>query len=210
VAAPRALAALLLIAALGACAPGGAQARPAPTVRQAELWYATAPAPGVWVELKLVLDNPVALEAERTVLRLPAALMEDFTLRDAEPPLLDPPVREPDGRYAFVFPAPLDRSLNWYRLFLTARRPAPRPLQVAVAIERAPGAPAPRLDVPAVTPRTRYVDREADPFWVVPEELVAWLPSHPGALLPLLTVAAAILAITAAAGCLAAFWLQKR
>ena len=73
-----------------------------------------------------------------------------------------------------------------------------------------PGQGSRRLDVPAVTPRTRFVDREADPFRVVPEALVAWLPSRPGALLPLMTAMAAVLAITAGAGCLAAFWLQKR
>jgi hypothetical protein len=155
-----------------------------------------------------VLENPDVLEGERTVVRLPARLLEDFTLRDAEPPLLGPPVQEADGRYAFAFPAPLDRSYSWFRLFLAARTAAPRAFQVAVAIEgRTPPA---RLDVPAVTPRTRYVDREADPFWAVPEVLVAWLPSRPGALLPLMAATAAVLAITAGAGCLAAFWLQKR
>jgi hypothetical protein len=135
-------------------------------------------------------------------------------------------VQEADGRYAFAFPAPLDRSYNWYRLFLSARGRAPRSFPVAVAIEGRAGDGAAsaalpggsgggagagrRLDVPAVTPRTRYVDREADPFRVVPEGLIAWLPSRPGALLPLMAVTAAVLAMTAGAGCLAAFWLQKR
>jgi hypothetical protein len=189
-------------------------------VREAELWYASSPAPGVWVELKLVLENPDVLEGERTVFRVPPRVLDDFALRDAEPPLLGPPVQEADGRYAFAFPAPLDRSYNWYRLFLSTRGHDPRPFQVAVAIEGhagsavAPGgggaAPGRRLDVPAVTPRTRYVDREADPFRVVPEALIAWLPSRPRALLPLMAATAAVLAMTAGAGCLAAFWLQKR
>lgn len=213
-----ALAALALAALIGCGGGGTPPARPAPRVREAELWYASNPAPGVWVELKLVLENPDVLEGERTVFRFPAWLLDDYTVRDAEPPLLGPPVQEADGRYAFAFPAPLDRSFNWYRLFLAARTAAPRAFQVAVAIEgRAAASPAAagagagrRLDVPAVTPRTRYVDREADPFRVVPEALVGWLPSRPGALLPLMTAMAAVLAITAGAGCLAAFWLQKR
>jgi hypothetical protein len=179
-------------------------------VRQAELWYATAPADGVWAELMVVLDNPQTLEADRTVLRFPGALLDDFALRDTEPALLVPPVREPDGSYSFVFPPPLDRSLNWYRVFLAARRQSPRPFRVAVAIERPGGDPAARLEVPPVAPRTRYVDREADPFRVVPEAAVAWLPTRPGAILPLLALAAAVLGVTAAGGCLAAFRLQRR
>ena len=160
-------------------------------MRQAELWFATTPAPGVWADLLLVLDNPLAEPAERTVLRFPATLLEDFALRDTEPPLLGPPVREADGRYAFVFPAPLDRSLNWYRVFLAARRQAPRPFQVAVSIDAPPArrraqAPAPALS--PLAPRTRYVDRAADPFRAVPEALVAWLPSRPAVLLPLLAL----------------------
>jgi hypothetical protein len=179
-------------------------------VRQAELWFATAPAPGVWAELKIILDNPMTLEAERTTLRLPAALLDDFVLRDTEPPLLWPPVREPDGRYAFVFPAPLDRSLNWYRVFLAARKGAPRPLSVALAVDGSRTAAQTRVDVPAVAARTRYVDRTADPFRVVPEVFVGWLPTRSSFLLPLLTLAAAVLATTAAGGCLAAFWFLKR
>jgi hypothetical protein len=213
------LAAALVLAALTGCGGGTLPSRPAPRVREAELWYASTPAPGVWVELKLVLENPDVLEGERTVFRFPARLLDDFSVRDAEPPLLGPPVQEADGRYAFAFPAPLDRSYNWYRLFLAARTVAPRPFQVAVAIEgraaasaggAAASGAARRLDVPPVAPRIRYVDREADPFRVVPEALVGWLPSQPGALLPLMTAMAAVLAITAGAGCLAAFWLQKR
>jgi hypothetical protein len=61
-----------------------------------------------------------------------------------------------------------------------------------------------------VAPRVRYVDRAADPFRTVPEALVAWLPSRPAELLPLLVLTAAVLATTVTAGCLAAFWLQKR
>jgi hypothetical protein len=204
---------LLVSLASGACAqratPGPQPGR-APTVRQAELWYATAPAAGVWAELMVVLDNPQSLEADRTVLRFPGALLDDFALRDTEPALLAPPVREPDGSYSFVFPPPLDRSLNWYRVFLAARRAAPRPFRVAVAIERPGGGSAARLEVPPVAPRTRYVDREADPFRVVPEGAVAWIPTRPGAILPLLALTAAVLAVTAAGGCLAAFRLQRR
>jgi hypothetical protein len=203
---------LLATAVLGACAgTGPGQSAPperSPAVRRAELWFATTPAPGVWADLLLVLENPLAEPAERTVLRFPATLLEDFALRDTEPPLLGPPVREADGGYAFVFPPPLDRSLNWYRVYLAARRQGPRPFQVAVSIDRPAGAGP--LALSPTAPRARYVDRAADPFRTVPEALVAWLPSRPAALLPLLVLTGAVLATTVTAGCLAAFWLQKR
>jgi hypothetical protein len=216
----------LALAALAACAGAGpgpgqsaavATAERRPVVRRAELWFATTPAPGVWADLLLVLDYPLAEPAERTVLRFPPTLLDDFALRDTEPPLLGPPVREADGGYAFVFPPPLDRSLNWYRVFLAARRQAPRPFRVAVSIDRpAGGAQAqaqtqtPTQALSPLAPRVRYVDRAADPFRTVPEALVAWLPSRPAELLPLLAFTAAVLATTVTTGCLAAFWLQKR
>ena len=203
---------LLATAALGACAgTGPGQSAPPerrPEVRRAELWFATTPAPGVWADLLLVLDNPLAEPAERTVLRFPATLLEDFALRDTEPPLLGPPVREADGGYAFVFPPPLDRSLNWYRVYLAARRQGPRPFRWRCR-STAPPAPA-VLSLSPTAPRARYVDRAADPFRTVPEALVAWLPSRPAVLLPLLVLTGAVLATTVTAGCLAAFWLQKR
>lgn len=209
--------------------PEGAQ----PAIKRAELWYATTPSDGVWAELRLILDNPLALNAERTVLRLPAGAMDDFRVRGTEPDLLGPPVVEADGRHAFVFPAPIDRSQNWYRLYLAVHRPAGggdsrerrplrRPLNVALAIEGSralPGNPADGGDqrprslpytIPETPVRARFVDREADPFSLVPEALVAWLPRQSSWLLPFLVVAAAALATTVAGGCLATLWVLRR
>ena len=86
-------------------------------------------------------------------------------------------------------PPPLDRSLNWYRVYLAARRQGPRPFQVAVSID-APRRRRRRLRgrLSPAAPRARYVDRAADPFRTVPEALVAWLPSRPAVLLPLLVL----------------------
>lgn len=216
---------------------GAAGAQPA--IKRAELWYATTPGDGVWAELRLILDNPLTLNAERTVLRLPAGVMDDFRVRGSEPDLLWPPVVEADGRHAFVFPAPIARSQNWYRLYLAVHRPSagaspreprplPRALRVALAIEggraieggeavdagpanasdRRPG----RLPytVPEAPVRARFVDREADPFLLVPEAAVAWLPRQSSRLLPVLVVAAAALATTVAGGCLATLWVLRR
>ncbi len=67
-------------------------------IKRAQLRYATTPSTGVWAELDLILDNPLVLNAERTVVRLPAGAMERFSVRGSEPDLLVPPTAEADGR----------------------------------------------------------------------------------------------------------------
>ena len=77
-----------------------------------------------------------------------------------------------------------------------------------MSIDRAASAGALALSPRPLGPVTSI--GEADPFRMVPEALVAWLPSRPAVLLPLLVLTGAVLATTVTAGCLAAFWLQKR
>ena len=217
-----ALALVLLCGAvlLGVVAPrlhrpaaGPAPAGPRLRVLRTVVWYSTTPGPGVWAELQLVLDNPLALDAQRTVLRLPPGVLDDFALRGTEPALLAPPRLEPDGSCTLLYPPPLDRSENWYRVFLVGRRASPRPLRVAVAVEgpqSSPGRPGSDVVLPPVAATTRYVDRAADPFLVVPEQLVGWVPWQSTAVLPLAAIAVVLLGGLAAAGCGAAFWLQRR
>jgi hypothetical protein len=185
---------------------GPSRTQPAPTIRTAELRYATRPAPGVWAELKIVLDNPIAAAAEKCALLVPGTLLEDFQIRSTEPKLLSPPRRRPDGRYALIFPAPISESWNWYRLDLKARRDSHRPLEVGFLLEGA-------ADVPETAPvraQVLYADRLADPFMVVPEPLVRWVPGRAGGAFPVLLVFTVALAATVLAGCLAAFRLVRR
>lgn len=180
--------------------------QPAPTIRTAELRYATRPAPGVWAELKVVVDNPVATPAEKCALLVPGTLLEDFRIRSTEPKLLSPPRRRPDGRYALIFPAPISESWNWYRLDLKARRDTHRPLELGFILEGVTNVP----ETSPVTAQVFYNDRQADPFMVVPESLVRWVPGRAGGAFPVLLVYALALAATVLVGCLAAFRLVHR
>lgn len=215
--AARALAAL---AALGAVAlavwshtharaaapPGAAWPLPAPAIQSAELWYATAAAPGVWAELRVVVDNPLAGSATKCALLVPGTLLEDFRIRSTEPKLLTPPRRRPDGRYALAFPAPLAQSLNWYRLQLEARSARLRPIQLGFVLDGIRGAP----DAAPAPARVFYSDRQADPFSVVPEPLVGWVPGRARGAFPLLVAFALAVGAIALAGCAAAFRLVGR
>jgi hypothetical protein len=175
---------------------------PVPAIQTAELRYATRPAPGVWAELKVILDNPRPPMAEgptQTILLVPDTFFDEFTIRSTEPAMIGPPRRRDDGRYALSFPAPLSQSLNWYRVELAVRRPAARALPVAFAIDRPP------FESRIIRVAIHYADREADPFLVVPELLVAWLPGQARSTLPLLLVFALALGAVATAGCVAAY-----
>jgi hypothetical protein len=172
-----------------------------PSVRQAELILASTPSRGVWGELTVILDNPLVLGARRTLLYLPPTFVEDYDVRDTEPDMLLPPQRVSDGRYALTFPAPLEQSWNWYRVDLVARRAGPRPLQVTIAIE---GGPA-RIEVGPATPRTRLADHAADPFLVIPEFLVQWVPGRSPQVFPLSLLAAGLMIVVLTGGCLALF-----
>src|SRR5687768_923585 len=182
---------------------------PVPVIRSSELWYATTAARGVWAELKVVMDNPLRPgvgHPTRTTLLVSSTLMEDFRIRSTEPKLVVQPRRRPDGRYALVFPAPLPESLNWYRVYLEARKPAPRPLAVSFVLEGQPN-----LQEQAPTPaQVFYTDRQADPFGVVPEPLVSWVPGQAGSAFPVLVLYAVAIGTIAAAGCIAAFWAVRR
>ncbi len=175
---------------------------PRPVIQTAELRYATGPAPGVWAELKVVLDNPLPAVAEgpaQTTLLVPETFFDDFTIRSTEPPMVAPPHRRADRRYALSFPAPLAQSLNWYRVELAVRRPATRPVAIGIVVD------GPPFELHAIEPVVRYADREEDPFLVVPEPLVGWLPAAPQGTLPLLLVFALALSAVTAAGCVAAY-----
>ncbi|HEU5317753.1 MAG TPA: hypothetical protein VFX49_16700 [Chloroflexota bacterium] len=178
---------------------------PIPLIRSAELWYATAPKPGVWAELKVVLDNPLQAGPDRTTLIVSGTLMEDFRVRSTEPKLLTQPRRRPDGRYALVFPAPIPESLNWYRVYLEARRTNPRPLSLGYMLDGAKNLP----DVPPTPARIFYTDRQSDPFMVVPEPLVGWVPGQARSAFPVLVLYAVAIGAVAAAGCAAAFRVVK-
>ncbi|HEV2122137.1 MAG TPA: hypothetical protein VGW38_05090 [Chloroflexota bacterium] len=177
---------------------------PEPTIRTCELWYATTPAPGVWAELKVVLDNPLPAgpgAPSRALLLVPGTLLEDFKIRSAEPKLLTQPTRRPDGRYALAFAAPIPESLNWYRLYLTVRTASPRPVQLAFMLGGGRSLPL-MQPVPA---QIFHTDRQADPFLAVPEPLVRWLPSHGRDAFPLLAAISAALCVLAIGGCVFAF-----
>ncbi len=194
-----------LVAARRGLAPFAAReaAGLAPVIKTAELWYQQAPAPGVWAELKVILDNPLKLGAAKTELVVSSTLLDDFRLRGTDPKLLMPPRRLVDGRVALLFPAPLDQSLNWYRLELAARTATPRPLMVEMAII-GPGA------MPAVRPATPVVyfaDRAADPFLVVPRPLISAIPGRAREAFPVLVVFDAVMGVLAGIGCVVAFRL---
>jgi len=201
----RAAGAALAYRAALARAP--APAAPMPALQAAELRYATRPAPGVWAEVKVILDSPLPdgpAAATHAALLVPGTFFEDFAIRSTEPLLVAPPRRRSDGRYALLFPAPLAQSLNWYRLELVVRRSAPRPVQVGIMIDR------PLFETRTTKAAVRYVDEEADPFKVVPAPLVAWLPDQPRTTLPLLLTFTLALGVTVAAGCAAAFRAVRR
>jgi hypothetical protein len=178
---------------------------PIPLIRSAELWYATVPRPGVWAELKVVLDNPLQIGPDRTTLIVPGTVMEDFRIRSTEPKLLTQPRRRPDGRYALVFPAPIPESLNWYRVYLEARRANPRPIELGFMLDGARNVP----ELPPTPARIFYTDRQSDPFMVVPEPLVGWVPGQARSAFPILVLYAAAIGAVAAAGCAAAFRVVK-
>jgi hypothetical protein len=189
-----------------AASQGAPWPSPAPTIRSSEVWYATTPAPGVWAELKVVLDNPVESDATRTTLLVSGSVLEDFRIRSTEPRLLSQPQRRPDGRYAFVFPAPISESLNWYRVFLVCRKSSPRPLQVGFMLDGATSL----TDTEPTPTKVFYSDRQADPFLVVPEPLVSWVPGQAQTAFPVLVLYALAMGGVAAAGCVAAFWAIRR
>lgn len=179
---------------------------PVPLIRSSELWYATTPAPGVWAELKIVLDNPLQARPGHTTLLVSGTVLEDFRIRSTEPKLLMQPRRRPDGRYALVFPAPIPESLNWYRVYLVARRASPRPLALSFMLDGVRNMPE-QAPTPA---QIFYADRQADPFMVVPEPLVGWVPGQARSAFPILVLYAVAIGAVAAAGCAAAFWAIRR
>jgi hypothetical protein len=165
----------------------------------------------VWAELKVVLDNPLRAgtgHPSRTTLLISSTLMEDFRLRSTEPKLLGQPRRRPDGRYALVFPAPLPESLNWYRVYLEARHQAPRPLAISFMLDGRASASLP--EQPPIPATIYHTDRQSDPFLVVPEPLVSWVPGQAGTAFPVLVLYAVAIGSIAAAGCIAAFWAVRR
>ena len=190
----------------GASPPAGAPLPPALAVRSAELWFATTPAPGVWAELKIVVDNPAALDATHTHLLVPGSLLDDFQIRSTEPRMVAPPRRLPDGAYVLVFPPPIDLSWNWYRVHLTSRVRSPRPVRVAISTYGGREA----RGTGHIVPQVLYVDREADPFLTVPEPLVRWVPGQARSVFPILVVYAVVLGSLALAGCAAAFLALRR
>jgi hypothetical protein len=187
-------------------AQGAPWPTPLPIIRSSELWYATTPAPGVWAELKVVLDNPLQAGPTKTTLLVSGSLLEDFKIRSTEPKLLTQPRRRPDGRYALVFPAPIPESLNWLRVFLECRKAAPRPLSLGFMLDGARALP----DQSPTTAQVFFSDRQADPFIVVPERLVSWVPGQAQSAFPVLVVYAVAMGTIAAAGCVAAFWAVRR
>ena len=194
------------IAAIAGPAPPPARPSAAspgtPTIITSQLRYETTPGPGVWAELTVILDNPLPDSpngATRAVLLVPGSLLEDFRIRETEPNLLGQPERRGDGRSALTFPPPLAQTLNWYRLEMEVRRSRPRPVHVSLTLDR------PAFQTRLTGVRVIYADREADPFKVVPEALVTWLPGDAAGALPLLVVYTLILALLVGAGCAAAF-----
>jgi hypothetical protein len=205
--------AIALSHAIGAAAVSAPLARtrapapPVPTIQVADLRYERQPAPGVWAELKVILDNPLPGEQAsptHTVLLVPGAFFEEFNIRSTEPKLLAPPRLRSDGRYALLFPAPLALSLNWYRLELVVSRRATPPAQVSILLDQ------PLYETRSKVVAVHYADRDADPFRVVPEPLVGWLPGRQGSALPLLLAYTLALAGVTVVGCAAAFRLVRR
>lgn len=195
-----------VVAARRGIAPLVAREVAAPAIKTAELWYQQAPAPGVWAELKVILDNPLKLGATKTQLVVSGTLLDDFRIRDTDPKLLMPPRRLVDGRVALLFPAPLDQSLNWYRLELAARTAAPRPLIVEMTII-GPGTMPP---VRPATPVVQFADRAADPFLAVPRPLIGAIPGRAREAFPVLVVFDVVMGVLAAMGCVVAFRLAHR
>lgn len=193
----------------GSIGQGAPWPSPFPLIRSSELWYSTTPAPGVWAELKVVVDNPLQAGSNnptRSTLLVSGTVLEDFRVRSTEPKLLTQPQRRPDGRYAFVFPAPIPESLNWYRVYLECRRTSPRPLALTFMWDGA-------RDLPELAPSPAQVfltDRQADPFKVVPEPIVGWVPGQSRSAFPVLVLYALAVGAVAAAGCIAAFWAVRR
>lgn len=177
-----------------------------PSIDLAELTYSTTPAPGVWAELKVIVNNPLNVPAQKCVLLVPDSVLEDFRIRSTDPKLLAPPRRRPDGRYALIFAPPLNQSLNWYRVNLEVRDHSPRPIQVSYAMDGIRGVP----ETPQVSPRVLYTDREEDPFMVIPDALVGWLPGQGRGAFPVLVGYAVAVGAVILAGCATAFWMVRR
>ncbi|MBI3974394.1 MAG: hypothetical protein HY332_24200 [Chloroflexi bacterium] len=194
------------LARAGASQPQRVGAAAKPAIEAAELRLMTGPRRGVWAELKVILDNPQVLAATSTTLLVSGTLLDDYELQETDPRLLAPPRRLVDGQYALVFPPPLDRSLNWYRVHLVARSSAPRPVRLSIVLDGT----GPLQETSAREARVLLVDREADPFMIVPEPLVGWLPGQGRGVFPILVVYAVAVALVAIAGCIAAFWLVRR
>lgn len=218
---------LVICTACGGLAPAdsslddGLSPLKAPGIRSVELWYATAPAAGVWAELRVVVDNPLPADTvgtgatagaantasdANTILLVSGVLLDEFTILATEPALLALPQRRPDGWYALVFPPAISRSLNWNRLYLETRGAASRAARLDLALEGAATPPASR----SVTARVLYVDRQADPFRVVPEPLVRWVPGRARTAFPVLVFCAFLVGATAATGCAMALYMVRR
>jgi hypothetical protein len=180
--------------------------RSAPAVTLSEIWYATTPSKGVWAEWKIVLDNPLATKASRTYILVPATVMQDFSIRSTEPRMITPARRSADGRFLLTFPAPLPRSLNWYRINLVVRGARARPVQFGVLLDGVPGV----SETTPVTAQVFYADRKADPFKVVPEPLVGWLPGQARGAFPVLVAYALAVGATVVGGTFAALLLLRR
>lgn len=187
-------------------AQGAPWPAPGPIIRSSELRYSTTPAPGVWAELKVVLDNPLVAGPTRTTLLVSSTILEDYRIRTTEPKLVTPPRRRPDGRYALVFPAPIPESLNWFRVYLECRTSTPRVLNLGFMLDGARNV----TEQPPVTAHVYYVDRQSDPFLVVPEGIVRWVPGQSDTAFPIMVAYALILGVLAAVGCGAAFRAVRR
>jgi len=154
---------------------------------------------GIWGPILFAFGYILA-----AVLFVPGSLLEDFRIRATEPTLIDEPRQRSDGRYAFTFPPALAQTLNWYRLEMEVRRHRPRPVQVSLLFDR------PLFETRLTGVRVIYADREADPFSVVPEPILGWLPGRATSALPLLVGYTAVLGVIVTAGCAAAFRVVRR
>jgi len=105
-----------------------------------------------------------------------------------------------------MFPAPIPESLNWIRVYLECRKTSPRPISLGFMLDGTRG-----LTEHAPTPaQIYYADREEDPFMVVPEPLVSWVPGQARSAFPVLMLYAFAIGATVSAGCAAAFWAVRR
>jgi hypothetical protein len=159
--------------------------------------------------LRVAVDNPLPAgpaTPSRAVLLLSDTVLEDFRVRAAQPKLLTPPRRRPDGRYAFVFPALAPEAENRYQLTLECRRRAPRTLSVGLMVD-GPKALLTREPLPV---QIFFADQEDQPRAAVPEPLAHWVGQRPPA--PIAPFAGYSLALGAvvAGGCAIALWAVGR